>query len=235
MNATASTTDTDILRLRAHETLAAGTMAFHFDKPPGFAFRPGQAIELLLRDASGQETGHAFSLVSAPFEEQLVIATRMRDTPYKRALGALQPGAAVRFEGPFGAMTLHKKTQRAAVFIAGGIGITPFMSMLRQSVRDGMPQRIALIYSNRGRKDAAFIDELEAIARSNPGLRLVSTMTEEGGGLVDAAMISAAARDLPSPIFYVVGPPAMVEAMRETLATAGIDEDDIRSEDFYGY
>jgi len=164
-----------------------------------------------------------------------VIATRMRDTPYKRALAQLAPGAAVRFEGPFGSMTLHKKAERAAVFIAGGIGITPFMSMLRQSVRDGMPQRIALIYSNRGRTDAAFIDELEAIARSNPGLRLVSTMTEEGGGLVDASMISEAARGLASPVYYVVGPPSMVEAMRATLAQAGVDEDDVRSEDFYGY
>src|SRR5512140_3663643 len=133
MNAPATLASTDTIALRTSETLADGTMAFHFDRPEGFTFKPGQAIELLLPDGdgAGKEAGHAFSLVGAPFEGELVIATRMRDTPYKRALGRLRPGATARFEGPFGAMTLHKDASRAAVFIAGGIGITPFMSMLR--------------------------------------------------------------------------------------------------------
>ena len=232
---TTTIAETGTTRLRASETIADGTMAFHFDKPPGFDFKPGQAVELLLRDPSGAEAGHAFSLVNAPFEDRLTIATRMRDTPYKRALAGLAPGASVRLDGPFGSMTLHRKAQRAAVFIAGGIGITPFMSMLRTIAKEGFARDVVLVYSNRRRKDAAFIDELEAFARSNARFRLVTTMTEEGGALVDAAALSAAAKDLPSPIFYVVGPPAMVEAMRATLAQAGVDEDDVRSEHFYGY
>src|SRR3954467_10646391 len=131
MNAPASIAETGTLRLRATESLADGTQAFHFDKPEGFGFKPGQAVELLLPNVAGAEAGHAFSLVNAPFEDVLTIATRMRDTPYKRALASLAPGSSVRLDGPFGSMTLHKNAQRAAVFIAGGIGITPFMSMLR--------------------------------------------------------------------------------------------------------
>ena len=226
-----------VTRLARHEEVAEGTMAFHFEKPAGFVFKAGQAVELLLADPGGgaNDMGHAFSIVTAPFEGDLVIATRMRDSAYKKALKALAPGAEVRLDGPFGSLTLHNKRTRAAVFIAGGIGITPFMSMLRQAVRDGMPQKITLIYSNRRRQDSAFLGELEAMEKSNANFKLVTTMTEEGGAFVDAAMIAKATEGLPEPIFYVAGPPAMVEAMRKAIGAAGIDDDDIRSEDFYGY
>jgi ferredoxin-NADP reductase len=150
----------------------------------------------------------------------------------------------MRLDGPFGSLTLHNKRSRAAVFIAGGIGITPFMSIIRQATHDRLPQKISLLYSNRRPEDAAFLAELEDLAESNPEFRLVATMTEMAKSghrwdgerrLVDAAFIRDHARDLPDPIFYVAGPPALVEAMRRTLGEAGVDEDDIRSEDFYGY
>jgi ferredoxin-NADP reductase len=168
----------------------------------------------------------------------------MRDTPYKHALASLAPGEPVRVEGPFGAMTLHKNAARPAVFIAGGIGITPFMSMLRTAAHDGFARDIVLIYSNRRPEDAAFLPELIQLARTHRRFKLVGTMTDmahsvrQWGGetrMVDAALIREAVGELPEPVFYVVGPPAMVEAMRATLADAGIDEDDVRSEDFYGY
>jgi ferredoxin-NADP reductase len=159
----------------------------------------------------------------------------MRDSAYKRTLRALADGSAVKVDGPFGSLTLHKNPARAAVFIAGGIGITPFMSMLRQSARDGMPHRIVLVYSNRRAQDSAFLDELRAIARANANFSLVTTMTEAGGSLVDEAMIAQATSGLPAPIFYVAGPPGMVEAMRVTLDKAGVEDTDIRSEEFFGY
>ncbi|HSW82480.1 MAG TPA: hypothetical protein VLH12_03350, partial [Usitatibacter sp.] len=96
-------------RLRRHEAAAEGTMAFHFEKPAGFEFKAGQAVEVLLPDPAGgaNDIGHAFSIVSAPFEDELVFATRMRDSAYKNALKALPPGAEVRLDGPFGSLTLH--------------------------------------------------------------------------------------------------------------------------------
>jgi ferredoxin-NADP reductase len=235
------------LKLRQRDEVAEGTMAFRFDKPPGFAFKPGQAIDLVLPGepaADAQALRHTFSLVSAPFQDELAVATRMRDSAYKRALKSLPLGASVQVEGPFGSLTLHKDRARAAVFIAGGIGITPFMSILRQAAKDQLPQELAMLYSNRRPEDSAFLEELEELQRLNSRFRLVATMTEMAKSdrawkgetrLIDAGLVKSAGAKLAAPIYYLAGPPAMVDAMRKTLESAGIDEDDVRSEEFYGY
>lgn len=234
--------------LETREEIAEGTMAFGLRKPKGFEFMSGQAIDLVL---PGQAKGdndpnvrHAFSIVSAPFEEQLIVATRMRDSVFKRALKALPTGALVTIDGPFGSLGLHNDRTRAAVFIAGGIGITPFVSMLRQAHHDQLPQRLILLYSNRRPEDAAFLANLQQLEEQNPHFRLVATMTDmhlsgrtwpNQTGVITADLVASVVGDLPKPIFYVVGPPGMVEAMRQTLHQGGIDNDDIRSEEFYGY
>ena len=240
---TATTLETT---LRGHEEIAAGTMAFHFAKPAGFEFRAGQAVELLLPDPGGapQDIGHAFSIVSAPHEDAITVATRMRDSTYKRALKAMAPGAPACIDGPFGSLTLHKSRSRGALFVAGGIGITPFMSIVRHAAREGFAQPVTLLYSNRRPEDAAFLDELLAIERDHDAFTLVATMTEmskssrrwEGQTqMVDAQMTAQVLGKLPSPISYVAGPPAMVQAIRGVLMESGADEDDIRTEDFAGY
>lgn len=234
-------------RLTGHETIAEGTKAFHFAKPGHFVFKPGQAIDLILDDSSGidkQSTRHAFSLVSAPLEEQITIATRMRDSWFKQTLKSLTVGSEVQIEGPFGSLTLHNKRERAAVFIAGGIGVTPFMSMLRQASHDRLPQQLVLLYSNRRPEDAAFLAELQTLERQNERFLLVPTMTQMSKsslpwsgetGSLGKELIKRICSELEAPIYYLAGPPAMVEAMRENLNLAGVDDDDIRSEEFYGY
>jgi ferredoxin-NADP reductase len=216
------------VKLLARREVADGTMEFHFSRPQGFQFKAGQAVELILPEPA---SGHAFSLVNAPGAEDLVIATRMRDSAYKRALRELPVGAPVKLDGPFGSLTLHKATSRAAVFIAGGIGITPFMSMLRERTA----HRMVLVYSNRRARDSAYLTELQELARLNPQFRLVTTMTEEGGTFVDAALLRQASHGLPAPVFYVAGPPAMVDAMKRALDEAGVEDTDVRSEEFFGY
>jgi ferredoxin-NADP reductase len=234
--------------LEARDEVAEGTMAFQFRKPKGFEFTSGQAIDLIL---PGQTTGdddqnarHAFSIVSAPFEDHLVVATRMRDSVFKRALKSLAVGSPVTINGPFGSLGLHNDRTRAGVFIAGGIGITPFVSMLRQANHEQLPHRLILLYSSRRPEDAAFLADLQQLEEQNAHFRLVATMTDmhlssrtwpNQTGLITADLVGSVVGDLPKPIFYVVGPPGMVEAMRQTLQQGGIDNDDIRSEEFYGY
>lgn len=235
------------VKLERRDELAEGTMAFRFSKPPAFSFKPGQAVDLVLPGDSASEAQsirHAFSMVSAPFQHELAIATRMRDSAYKRMLKSLPVGTLVRLEGPFGSLTLHNDRSRAAVLIAGGIGITPFMSILRQAAKDQLPQDLSLLYSNRRPEDAAFLAELQDLERMNPRFHLVATMTQmskstrEWPGetrLIGEDLIRTVGGALPAPIYYLVGPPAMVEAVRKTLNAARIDDDDIRSEEFYGY
>jgi len=235
------------VRLQRREEVAHGTMAFHFDKPAGFSFRPGQAIDLILTDpaVAGKEgERHAFSIVSAPHEGELVVATRMRNSAYKNALARLPVGALAQVDGPFGSLTLHNKQDRAAVLIAGGIGITPFMSMLRHATHSALQQRLVLLYSNRRPEDAAFLSELQRLEGENRNFRLVATMTQMGEsrlpwmgqtGVIDEALLKRIGAELPAPIYYVAGPPAMVGSLRDALERAGVDGDDIRSEEFHGY
>src|SRR5262245_2710137 len=111
------------------EQVADGTSAFHFERPAGFAFQAGQAINLGLIDPPQTDTKgnrRTFSVASAPHENEIMIATRMRDTAFKRVLGSMAAGTRLQVRGPTGRFTLDPGDARPAAFIAGGIGVTPF-------------------------------------------------------------------------------------------------------------
>jgi ferredoxin-NADP reductase len=227
--------------------VAEGTMAFHFEKPPGFDFKPGQHSDLTLVDppeTDSEGNVRTFSIASAPFEDRLMFATRMRDTAFKRSLKKVPLGTPVKMEPPGGSFTLHKNSAKPAVFLAGGIGITPFFSIVQQAAHDRLPHKLYLFYSNRRPEDAPFLEVLENLEKTNPSFRFVGTMTDmphskkkwDGEtGLIDKGMLSRYLSDLRGPIYYIAGPPAMVTAMTEMLVESGIDEDDIRTEEFAGY
>jgi ferredoxin-NADP reductase len=222
-------------------------MAFYFDKPSGFEFRAGQAIDIILLnppETDSEGNIRTFSIASPPFENRLMVATRMRDSAFKRVLKGTPLGTAVNIGGPSGSLTLHKNSAKPAVFLAGGIGITPFLSILSQAARDKLAHHLYLFYSNRRPEDAPFLDTLSELQRANPNLRFVPTMTAMDKsqqkwtgetGVIDSRMLARHLASLQGPIYYVAGPPAMVAALRQMLTTAGADEDDIRTEEFSGY
>ena len=124
-------------------TVAEGTMAFRFARPPDFKFEAGQSMNVSLIDppeTDAKGNARTFSIVSAPHEGELVVATRMRDTAFKRVLRAMPAGGRMQLRGPAGKFTLEGADTRPAVFLAGGIGITPFMSMSRQAAHDRLPR-----------------------------------------------------------------------------------------------
>lgn len=233
--------------LRRRETVAEGTVAFHFDKPAGFAHAAGQNASFTLvdppeNDAEGPT--RTFTLASAPDDPELMIATRMRDTAFKRVLGSAPVGTRVRIDGPAGTMVLPADASRPAVFLAGGIGITPFLSMVRHATQRRLPHRLTLFYSNRRPEDAAFLAELERHAQDNLHFRLVATMTDAAKssrpwsgetGFIRPEMLARHLPDRAGAIYYFAGPPAMTAAMQAMLEGAGVSEDDMRSEEFYGY
>jgi ferredoxin-NADP reductase len=227
--------------------VAERTMAFYFEKPPGFDFKPGQHADLTLLDppeSDSEGNVRTFSIASAPFEEQLLFATRMRDTAFKRSLKKVPLGTAVKMESAMGSFTLHKNRTKPAVFLAGGIGITPFFSIVRQADRDRLEQQLYLFYSNRRPEDAPFLETLQKLEQTNANFRFIAMMTDMPlskttwngeTGTIDEQMLSRHLSNLRGPIYYIAGPPAMVAGITKMLVTSGVDEDEIRTEEFAGY
>ena len=223
--------------------VAVDTMAFRFHlNGHSPRFLPGQACDVTLPD--GQT--HSFALASSPTNGRTVmIAARMRDTPFKETLRDLPFGAAVHLGPPTGTFTLPQDPAMPVVFLAGGIGITPFRSMLKAMLDTGDRRPVTLLYSNPTPQATAFLDELEAW-RATLDLTLVPTITkpETGGpewayeeGRIDAAMVRRHVRPdvLAKAVVYVSGPPAMVDAMKAILTRTGVRDFDVKSEGFYGY
>ena len=230
--------------LRDREEVARGTLAFRFERPPGFDFAAGQAVNLTLieppeTDAKGNS--RTFSLCSAPHESTLQIATRMRDTAFKRVLGKLTIGAPLKLRGPMGKFTLPEDPARNVVMLAGGIGITPFMSMLREEAHAGSKRPRILLYSNRRPEDAPFLAELQGLEGRSPGFRLVSAMIDAApvpgawGGIADPDFLARHVGDARGAVYYLAGPPGMVGSLRKALGAMGAAEADLRTDEFYGY
>lgn len=243
----ANLSSTRLLKLAHRESIAEGTMAFHFEKPKDFEFVPGQYVDLTLVDppeTDAEGNIRSFSIASAPFENRIMLATRMRDSAFKRVFRSAPLGLQVKLDGPMGSFTLHKNASKPAVFLAGGIGITPFSSILRHVAHERLPHKVYLFYSNRRPEDAAFLGDLRALETANPNFRFVPTMTDMANshqawngktGFIDEPMLRTELPGLAGPIYYIAGPPAMVAAMRQMLLSAGVDEDDLRTEEFAGY
>ena len=235
------------VKLKYKRQIADGTMAFLFEKPQGFVYKAGQSADCTLIDPAETDAEggtRTFSFASAPCEDDLMFATRMRDTAFKRVLKTMKPDMELTLDAPHGSFTLHNNVNIPAVFLTGGIGITPVRSIVLQAVHDNVARRILVFYSNRKPEDAAFLDELMELCEKNPNYTFVGTMTqmEKSGcvwhgetGFISKAMLLKYIDDLMLPIYYIDGPPAMVNAMRKLLGEAGVDDDNIRTEEFSGY
>lgn len=238
---------THTVRLSNRKEVADGTMSFYFHKPAGFHFKPGQYLDFTLTDppeTDAEGNIRSFSIASAPGEKLLMFTTRMRDTAFKRVLKQMPLGARLKMKGPLGSFTLHNSTLRTPVFLAGGIGITPFRSMLVNAARTRSARNIILFYSSRRPEDAAFLRELQQIGARRKNFKIVCAMSEMKKskrkwrgetGFLNRAMLARYISDLAAPIYYIAGPPAMVAAMKKTLKRAGVNADNIHAEDFAGY
>ncbi len=234
-------------RLQKKERVAENTMAFYLEKPIDFFFKPGQYLDVsLINPAETDEDGNirSLSIASGPADQYLVVATRIRDTAFKRAMETTPLNAEVELEGPFGYFTLHHNQVKPAVFLAAGIGITPFLSMMRHAVAQKRSQQLYLFYENRRPEDAAFLSDLLKMRALNSNFRFIPTMTDmehskqpwsEETGAIDADMLSKHVRKLRGPTYYVAGPPAIVVQKRKMLVNAGIRVDDVTTEEFVGY
>ncbi|MBN1213087.1 MAG: FAD-dependent oxidoreductase [candidate division Zixibacteria bacterium] len=221
-------------------------MAFYFSKPADFVFKAGQYVQLsLVEPPETDDDGdiRTLSIASAPFEKELLFAMRMRDKAFKRVLKNMTPGSSVKIDGPFGNLVLHDDISRPAVFLVGGIGITPVFSILKQSHHENKSHRIFLFYSNPAPKDAAFLDELKALDQDWEQFRLVATMTrpeksdswQGERGKISGTLLKKYLDDFSKPVFYVVGSLDMVLNMTGMLRGLGVEENLLKYEEFIGY
>ena len=234
-------------RLLSRTEVAKDTLAFQLQRPRTFLFRPGQFIDLTVRGlpASGfNSLTHTFSIASSCFAWDILVATRMRDSIFKRALSVLPLGTEVSIRGPMGSFVLHKDASRPAICIAGGIGIAPFLSMLSSAAIDKTHPPVFLFYANRHIEDAAFMDTLWDLEMSNQNFHFFPTFTRIAAGdlgwkgatgPINAQMLSKYIGHLQDPIYYVAGPPGMVAGAHQTLVELAVPEENIRIEHFAGY
>jgi ferredoxin-NADP reductase len=235
------------IKLKSRKEVALDTMEFRFTKPEGLEFRAGQFADYTLTnppetDEKGNIRGFSFS--SAPFEEDVMFTTRMENTAFKRSMKEIPLGTEVTLDAPYGSFVLHNKTTTPAVFLSGGIGITPVRSIILQATHDRTAHKLFLFYANRTPKHAAYLDDFREAQTRNPNFKFIPFLTDTTDlseawtgetGYFTKMILQKYIGDLTLPIYYVSGPQKMVASIRRTLDESGIDSDNIRTEEFSGY
>jgi ferredoxin-NADP reductase/nitrite reductase/ring-hydroxylating ferredoxin subunit len=197
-----------------------------------------------------------FTISSSPTENFIMFSTRIRDSPYKQRLLTLEKGSKVKVRGPEGQFVLHEDYSKPAVFLSGGIGVTPFRSMVKYATDKQLPIKIIMFDSNRNRSNILFRREFDDWVNRNKNLKIIYTISEEGDqehgqsssaakndwkgeyGRIDKAMILKYLDNniLDSSIFYICGPPSMLKAMQSLLQEElEIPNERIKVEEFTGY
>jgi glycine betaine catabolism B len=198
-----------------------------------------------------------FTISSSPTEDFIMITTRIRDTPYKKRLSSLEEGIMVKVRGPQGKFVLHDDYSKPAVFLSGGIGVTPFRSMIKYATDKQLPIKIVMFDSNRNPENTLFKNEFDEYVNINRNLKIVFTITEEEEkqeaqdtsspirqqwtgerGRIDKAMLTKHLTDdqIKNSIFYTCGPPGMLKAMQDLIQNdLKVPNDRIKVEEFTGY
>jgi ferredoxin-NADP reductase/nitrite reductase/ring-hydroxylating ferredoxin subunit len=191
-----------------------------------------------------------FTIASSPTENFIMISTRIRDTPYKKKLSSLEEKRTkVKVRGPMGKFILHEDHSKPAVFLSGGIGVTPFRSMIKYVTDKPLPINIVMFDSNRDENNILYKNEFDEYLKINKNLKIIYAITGEGGqpplghwegeiGRIDKPMITkyVSEDDLNKSIFYICGPPAMLNAIQNILnEKLRIPKDRVKIEEFTGY
>jgi len=212
-----------------------GVISFVFKPLEAATWKAGQYAHYVLHHEPTDDRGSDrwFTIAAAPFEENFVITTRIDDTTkstFKKKLESLQIGKKIEVGAIEGDFVLEDYSKEY-VFIAGGIGITPFYSILKQLDHENVKAKITLLYANRD-ENVPFKEEFEKIARNNPELKIHYIIAPER---LDETKIQSLVGDITKPIFYVSGPEPMVESLGNKLKEVGVSADHLKQDWFPGY
>jgi len=230
------------LKLKGKKEIAKQTWAFYFEKPEWFSFLPGQSMDLLYPEKDDMRT---LSIASAPHDNFLLFAMRMRGSIFKEHLKEIPIGGEIQAEGPFGKrFILPEDANTPLVFIAGGIGITPILSMVSHVTHEGLSTPMTLLYSNYSEEDISFREELEELKNENPNFKMIFTLSNKSEaasswkgevGRINVEMIKKYVSNKSDSLFLPVGTPQMAISMEEVLRHIGAPAEHIITKKFTGY
>ncbi len=233
------------LVLKEIRDVADGTRLYVFEKPAGFSYRAGQytAIKLENLIEPDEKSGvRSFSFASAPSDDEISFAMREGESGFKKTFWALTPGATIGVTKPVGFFTVDDNDTRPVVFLAGGIGITPVRSILREATASGSEREFVLFYANRFEKDAAFLEEVRALPVKN--LKVITVYSksqvacadcnDERGYVTPEMLKKYIGGEAGGKVYYVVGSPEFSDAMMAVLDQMGVPKEDRKSDPFTG-
>lgn len=224
------------LSLKSKRELQGGVTQFVFSAEEPISWKAGQYIHYTLphEGADDRGTERWFTISNAPCENDPSITTRIspeNGSSFKKHLSQLQVGETIEADSPEGDFVLDGY-DKDYVFVVGGIGITPFISMLTQMEHDGQGANIEILYANRIEATKAYKDELEAVSTKHADINVADFY---GDHKITQADLEAAGAKLHDPIYYISGPEPMVEAFEKVLDAMGVDDSHKRFDYFPGY
>ena len=238
-----------LILTKKEELEGTDIMTFKFAKNGYSEYKAGQFAFFPLDTVNNDSKGPVrhFSLASSPTEDLLVISTRIRDSPYKQQLSTIQEGEQVKVSNARGNFLLHDDYSKPAIFLSGGIGVTPFRSLIKYAIDKQLPIKITMFNSNRNQQNILYKDEFDKWAAQNQNLKIVYTITAEEEkrreqeqhrmtdassnatetkgvwngerGRIDRTKIERhlSKEEIDNAIFYICGPPGMIKALGEDL------------------
>lgn len=221
----------DTLTLLKKTHVTDNVWTFQFESHPHISWIAGQYIQVQLPHPNPDKEGtkRFFTVSAPPFEGHPAITTRITESTFKQALVNLPEGGELNLLAKPDGDFIWADTDQPLVFVAAGIGITPFHSILTQRAHDHQPLNVTLVYANR--TDAIpFKEEFDAIASSNPDLKLHYIT-----GLVTADRVTELVSNLSQKLVYISGPEPMVEALGDQLKAAGLPESQLKQDFFPNY
>ncbi len=215
------------------KTVAENTFEVSFEIiEKDFTFKAGQYVwvvlpELRYDDPKGDR--RAFSVCTTPtLKNRISIIFRNSNSGYKKTLLELDIGAEVQVIGPFGYMDFPQDEKTPVVFLAGGVGIAPFLSLIRNAIEKKDTRKITLLYANSNIEKAAYSEELSKIGSENTNI-IIKQIT----GSIDWDFISESVTSFENVIWYVIGTEKMVTGTAKMLYQHSVNEENIKFEEFY--
>ena len=217
--------------------------SFRFLPEETLNFTPGQFLQLIFEesDLENKELNKYLSFSSSPTKGYIEVTKRLSESHFSQRLKSLNVDEQVLLKAPLGNCVFAEDYQKIA-FLIGGIGITPVISIIEYIVDKDLPTDVALVYSNRSEEEIAFRQKLDHWRNQNKNIQVIYTLTDCQpkddsciSGRINKDMLMENISDLDKRIFFLFGPPKMVEAMKELCVDMGCKEADLKTESFIGY